>query len=133
MTSCPPEVRASLTTLRMNAASSTTNTRAISSELLVWGGSVRECRGGGLPALHLRQADRPVAVVVDHQRPLSEPQSVYEQVDRRVGVRVQLDDGAERQGQRVGEREPRAAEFGPYTHRDAAERLLDVARTAVIG
>src|SRR5690349_2367015 len=147
-TSWPPLARASLTILRMNAASSTTRTRAIEIRFLPWslgGGPVRRNRSGDRPggrrlerARRLRDRrlaaderldlDGPLAALRDDQAAGGEAQAIDEEVDRLVRLAVEVDDAAGRHPDEVADRHAAPAELGPHAHVDAAQRLVEAGR-----
>src|SRR4051812_2165874 len=153
-TSWPPLARASLTILRMNAASSTTSTRAIEirflpSELRGWGFRVRE-RGpviGRGPAVLRRRRlrgrrlapderldlDRPLAGLGYDEVAGGEAQAVDEEVDRLVRVAVELDEAAGRHPDEVADRHVAPAELGPDAHVNAAQRLVEARHAVGVG
>src|SRR3954453_6938292 len=147
-TSWPPLARASPTILRMNAASSTTSTRAIVNSIpsLDWGlGAFRGdgtrsgdrprtrrlerdrrlCGGGGLAADEAVDLDGPLAAFGDDQPAGGEAHAVDEQVDRLVRLAVELDDGPGRRADETADRHPPATELGPDADLDLAHRLVE--------
>src|SRR6185295_16098934 len=148
-TSWPPLARASLTILRMNAASSTTSTRAIvksDSFLGAWGlesfrgdgtrssdrppsrrleGDWPLCGGGGLAADEAVDLDGPLAAFGDDEPPGGEAHAVDEHVDGLVRLAVELDDGAGGRADEASDGHAPAAELGPHADLDLAHGLVE--------
>src|ERR671936_2993136 len=127
-TSWPPPTSTSLTILRMNAASSTTRTRAMSHlRLLCWGfGQSVPLIGSRRPVLepeHLVDRELEAAVLGDEQPARGAAHAVDVEVDRVVDLVVELDHRARGQGERAARGHARAAELGPHADRDGAQRV----------
>src|SRR5215212_1675233 len=132
----------------MNAASSTTRTRAISILPSSFrGGGIRRRRaqssgdrpGGCRLESAVLGVDRllsdealdphgPLAVVGDDEAGGGEAHAVDVQVDRLLGLAVELEDGARGRADQVADRHAAAAELGPDADLDAAERLVQTGR-----
>src|SRR3954453_2123889 len=155
-TSWPPLARASPTILRMNAASSTTSTRAIVNSIpsLDWGlGAFRGdgtrsgdrprtrrlgrgrrlCGGGGLAADEAVDLDGPLAASGDDQPAGGEAHAVDEQVARLARLAVELDDGPGRRADEAADRHPPATELGPDADLDLAHRLVEPGGVGGVG